>query len=218
MQLLDAWFLLSPEELLRWLALPAAGMLATFLPGRVTARAAALLMAPAVLLLPEMAPSLPVRAAWAATWAALAWWVGREGAGDGLRRERRREGFEAWVLGLPLGSGVLLLLLAALSRQALPPEASRLALIGVALLALGMLHLLTRRHVRRAALAFGCFALGIEALAAAERAIDVLHEGVPEGAALAAALLVSALLVRLAHARETCARAPLVSDAHDLHD
>ena len=217
MHLLDAWTMLPPRDLLRLLALPFAAAMATFLPGRVVARTCAIVLAFATLGFVELGGSWLVRAGWSVLWAALAWWVGRERQ-DAEGQERRRERLEAWVLGLPLGVGVLLLLLAALSRQVLMPSASRLALIGVSLVALGMLHLLTRRHVRRAVLAFAFLALGIESLAAAVRETDVLHEGAPAGAALASAILASALLVRLAHAREVRARAPLVSDAHDLHD
>ncbi len=217
MHLLDAWLTLPPGDLLRLLLMPIAAALATFLPGRRIARWAAVLMAVGSLGSAEIGGSWLVRAGWAGLWAGLAWWVGREGA-DSELHEPKRERFEAWVLGFPLGIGVLLLLLAALSRQVLPDDASRSAQIGVSLLALGMLHLLTRRHIRRAVLAFAFIAFGIEALSAAVRAIDVLQEGSPSGAALAGAFVVFALLIRLTHARESLARAPLVSDAHDLHD
>lgn len=218
MHLLHAWTSLALADLVRLLALPIAVALATFLPGRRVARVTAGVVAACMLLMAELGGAWWVRAGWAATWTVLAVWVGRGAAESATGREPRRAGFEAWVLGLPLGVGVMLLLLAALSRQQLAPEASRLALSGVLLVSFGLLHLLTRRHVRRAAIAFAALALGLELLAAAVRALDVLHEGAPAGAALAAAVLGSALLLRLADAREFRAHAPLVSDAHDLHD
>lgn len=218
MHLLHAWTSLPLLDLVRLLALPVAVALATFLPGRAVARVAAAAVAMCALGFVELGGSWLLRAGWATVWVVIAVWVGRQGPESAIGREPRRAALEAWVLGLPLGLGVMLLLLAALSRQVLPPEASRLALIGVLLVSFGMLHLLTRRHVRRAASAFAALALGLEALAASVRSIDVLHEGAPAGAALAAAVLGSAVLMRLAHAREFSAHAPLVSDAHDLHD
>ncbi len=218
MHLLDAWTSLTLADLLRLLVLPFAAVMATFLPGRRAARVAALMLAAAVLGLRELSPALAPRLGWALVWAALAWWVGRAGPAAEGAGPRRRQQVEAWVLGMPLGIGVLLLLLAALSRQGLAAEAARPAVLGVVLLSLGLLHLLTRPHVRRALLGFGLLAFGIEWLASAVRVTDVLHEGPPAGAALAAAALTLAVMVRLVHAREVLARAPLVSDAHDLHD
>jgi len=218
MQLLHAWTSLPLWEFVRSLALPTAVALATFLPGRRVARVAASVVAASLLLFAELGSAWFVRLGWAAIWTVIAIWVGRGGVESAAGREPRRAGFEAWVLGLPLGIGVMLLLLAALSRPVLPPEVSRIALVGVLLVSFGLLHLLTRRHVRRAAIAFAALALGLELLAVAVRAIDVLHEGAPAGAALAAAVLGSALMLRLVDARESRAHAPLVSDAHDLHD
>lgn len=217
MHLLDAWKSLAVPELLRLLALPAAVLLAALLPGRAIARIAALVAAVWIALLPGDAVPAPVRAGWAALWLLVAWQAGVRGA-DGGARSRRRGALESGAVALPLGVGLLMLMLAALSRQGLDGADARRAALGVLLLGAGLLHLMLRRHARRALVAFASLGLGLELLGASARDADVLHAGAPAGAALAAATLAVALTWRVAGSRERYARSPLVSHAHDLRD
>lgn len=216
MHLLAAWKALGTLDLLRLLGIPAAVLCAALLPGRNAARIAALAVAVASALLAEIAAPWYVRAGWPALWLLVAWHAGA--AGEGPARPPRRGGFEAGVLALPLGVGLVLLLLAAVSRQALAAGAARLASLGALVLGAGLLHLMLRRHARRALVAFAALGLGLELLAAAARSVDALHAGPPPGGALAAALAATALTLRVAGARERHAGSPLVSDAHELHD
>lgn len=121
-------------------------------------------------------------------------------------------------MALPLGGALLLLLLAAVSREPLAPLDSRRASLGVLILGVGLLHLMMRRHVRRAVLAFAALGLGLELLSASARAVDVTHAGAPPGAALGATLVAVAIAWRIAGTRERVAGSPLVSDAHELQD
>jgi len=54
----------------------------------------------------------------------------------------------------------VLLLLVAASRQALEPPGTRLTSLGVLLVGFGLLHLMLRRHLRRALVSFGALGLG----------------------------------------------------------
>src|SRR2546423_15385743 len=76
MHLLEAWASLGPFHLARLLALPAAMLVATLLPGRPLARGAGLVGAAGVLLLGEMAVPWWVRAAWVLLWLPIAWQAG----------------------------------------------------------------------------------------------------------------------------------------------
>ncbi|MFN8587659.1 MAG: hypothetical protein U0704_07625 [Candidatus Eisenbacteria bacterium] len=220
MHLLDAWTALSVADLARLLGIPLAIIVATLLPGRRPSGVAALVIAVAVALCVELADGWRVRAAWTAAWLAVAWFAGARGLDGPRPRTRRRGGFEAGVVALPLGGALALLLLAAVSRQSstLAPLDARRASLGVLVLGAGLLHLMMRRHARRATLAFASLGLGLELLATAARRADVTGAGAPAGAALAATLVAVALVARIAGARERFADSPLVSDAHELHD
>lgn len=218
MHLLDAWTSLSPLDSLRLLGIPMAVLLATLLPGRGIARAAALVGAACVALLHELSAPWTVRVGWTLLWLMVALWAGAETRENARSRSVRRGGFESGVLALPLGLGLLALLLAAVSRQVLSPVDGRRAALGALVLGAGLLHLMMRRHVRRATLAFASMGLGLELLAAAARSADVTHVGMPAGAPLVGTLLVVALTARIAAARERYAGSPLVSEAHELRD
>lgn len=194
-------------------------LLAALLPGRRVSRAAAIAVAVAVGALDELAAPPLVRAGWVALWLWVAWSAGAESHANAKAHPRRRSaGLEAGAVALPLAAGLLLLLLAALSRQVLAPPDARRASLGALLVGAGLLHLMLRRHIRRAQVAFGALGLGLELLAATVRAEDVLHAGAPAGAALAGAAGAAALAHRIAGARERFAGSPLVGDAHELHD
>lgn len=215
MHLLAAWKALGTLDVVRLLGIPAAVLCAALLPGRDATRFAALAVAVAVALLGELAAPWYVRAGWPALWLLVAWQAGA--AGEGVRVVRRG-GFEAGMLALPLGIGLVMLLLAATSRQLLAPAEARLASLGAVVLGAGLLHLMLRRHARRALVAFAALGLGLELLAAAARSVDALHAGPPAGVGLGAAGIAHALTLRVAGSRERFAGSPLVSDAHGLHD
>ena len=218
MHLLEAWTSLGPFHLARLLALPGAILVATLLPGRVPARGAALVGAAAVMLLSEMTVDLWIRAAWVVAWLAIAWQAGQAERPDLLPRPARRRGFEAGAVALPLGVALLALMLAAVWRQAFQPEDARRASLGAMLVGLGLLHLMMRRHVRRAAVAMGALGVGLELLTASARAMDVSHEGAPAGSALLATSLAATIVLRIAEGRERYAGSAFVSDAHELQD
>jgi len=218
MHLLEAWTTLGPFHLARLLALPGAVLVATLLPGRVLAHGAALVCALAVGLLGELAVPWWVQAAWVVLWLVIAWQAGMPERADLLPQPPRRRGLEAGAVALPLGIALLALMLAAVWRQTFQPDDARRASLGALLLGLGLMHLMMRRHVRRAALAIGGLGVGLELLTASGRAADVAHEGAPAGAALIASALAILIVVRIAGGRERYAGSAFVSDAHELQD
>jgi uncharacterized membrane protein YidH (DUF202 family) len=218
MHLLEAWTSLGPFHLARLLALPGAMLVATLLPGRQLARVAALVGAAGVALLSEMAVPWWVRVVWVLLWLGIAWLSGKPDRPEFASTPSRRRGVEAGAVALPLGLALLALMLAAVWRQTFEPDDARRASLGALLVGLGLLHLMMRRHVRRAALAVGALGVGLELLTASARAADVAHEGPPAGAAWLAALLVITLVTRIADGRERYAGSAFVSDAHELQD
>lgn len=218
MHLLAAWTSLGTLDLLRLLGIPAAVLVAALLPGRAIARAAALAVAIAAALLAELDAPWWVHAGWPLVWLLVAW---RAGAADEPRPGARAAGratFESGLLALTLGLAIALLLLAGASRQTLAPGDARVTSLGALLVSFGLLHLMLRRHLRRALAAFAALGLGLELLAAAARSVDAMHAGAPAGGALAATLVAMALAHRVAGSRERYAGSPLVGDAHELHD
>jgi len=218
MHLLEAWTTLGPFHLARLLALPGAILVATLLPGRVPARGAALVCAASVLLLDEMAVPWWARAMWVVLWLAIAWQGGIPERADLLPQLPRRRGLEAGAVALPLGLALLALMLAAVWRQTFQADDARRASLGALLLGLGLMHLMMRRHVRRASLAIGGLGVGLELLTASARAADVSREGAPAGAALLATALAILIVARIAEGRERYAGSAFVSDAHELQD
>ena len=218
MHLLEAWTSLGPFHLARLLALPGAMLVATLLPGRQLARGAALVGAAGVILLVEMAVPWWVRTGWVLLWLAIAWQAGLPERPDQTPPPPRRRAVEAGAVALPLGLALLALMLAAVWRQTFQPDDARRASLGALLVGVGLLHLMMRRHVRRAALALGALAVGLELLTASARAADVAHEGAPAGTALLAAALGLTIVRRIADGRERYAGSAFVSDAHELQD
>jgi len=217
MHLIEAWTSLGPFHLARLLALPAVMLVATLLPGRQVARGAALIAAVGVLLLFEMAVPWWVRGAWSVLWLAIAWQAGLPERPN-LPPPRHRTAVDAGAVALPLGVALLALMLAAVWRQTFEPNDARRASLGALLVGIGLLHLMMRRHVRRAALAIGALGVGLELLTAAARAVDVAHEGAPAGSALLASVLAITIVTRIADGRERYAGSVFVSDAHELLD
>jgi hypothetical protein len=214
---LDAWAALPPVHLLH-LALPCALLvLAVLLPGRMMARLAALGMAAALPYLRELGTPVAVTVGWVLLWLAIAWHAGLPSGGTS-RSGARLGGLESGTVGLLLGPALLVLLMAAVARLDLGPELTRRGSYGAALVCLGLLHLMLRRHAVRAATAFAAIGLGLQVLGSAARGVVMPGEAPPPGAILLATAVAVALAVRSGGARESALGSAWVSDAHDLHD
>jgi hypothetical protein len=213
----DFWFGLPPHELLR-LLLPAVLLtLATVLPGRGVARIASLGIAFTLPLLRELDTPPPLTAAWSLLWCAVSWQVGLTPSGHAPRRSRPGS-VESGTVGLLVGVALLLLMIVSLARQDLDPAVGRRVVMAILLLGLGVLHLVLRRHVRRAAIAFAGLGLGLQVLDGAARGSELEGSAPATPAIWLATAITVALVVKLGRARERFAGGPWVSDAHDLHD
>jgi hypothetical protein len=98
------------------------------------------------------------------------------------------------------------------------PEETRRASCGVSLVVIGLLHLMLRRHIRRAMVGFAALGLGLQILDGAAQGAQLDPGNLTGGALLLASWLAVALAMRVAGARERYAGTGWVSDAHDLHD
>jgi len=214
---LEAWAALPPLDLLR-LAFPAALLLcAVLVPGRAFARLAALGVALALPFLRELGAPAGVTAGWSLLWLALAWRVGLPSSGP-PRAGARLGALESGSIGLLLGPALLALLVAGVARLDLDAELTRRGSFAALLVVLGLLHLMLRRHVVRAAAAFATLGLGLQVLDAAVRRVATAGGLPPPGLPLLASALASLLAVQVGAARESAAGSVWVSDAHDLHD
>ena len=222
MHFLDAWTRLSPDEFARLMLAPACVALAILLPGRRASALACLGLAVAVLIAPDPiglgAPGfLASRIAWALLWLVLAAVLGRA-PGDAVRDPSSRHGgIESGAVGLLLGLALFTLLVAALARADLDERISREASYALLLIALGLLHLMLRRHVLRATLAFGALGLGLDRLVRTAGAQQLPNDARPMAVVLGTALAV-ALVARIARLRLGGGAGAWVSGAHDLHD
>ncbi len=217
MQFLDAWTTLAPLDLLRLLAAPAFLLLAALIPGRAMARIASIGIAATLPYLRELELSIPMFAGWLALWLVIAVLAGRADPAPAPGRVERPGGLEPGSVGLLVGGALLIVLLAAVTRQDLEPEPTRRATLAVMMVALGLVHLMVRRQIHRAAVAFGAFGLGLEMLEALARSREVVPRAPGPEVLLATAVGV-ALTARIARDREALAGNAWVSAAHDLHD
>jgi hypothetical protein len=219
MHILDAWMELSPWDLGRLLGPVALLVASAFLPGQRLGQVTALGVAAAIPLLRELAAPPPLAIAWTLLWMLLALW--RPGATEETARRplaRLRGVAETGTVGLALGVALALLLITAVARQDMSSEDTRRASYGVAFLALGLLHLMLRRHIRRATTGFAAMGLGLQVLDGAAQAVQIQPAPTSAVALLIGTWLAVALALRLAIARERYAGTAWVSDAHDLHD
>jgi len=215
---LDAWRELSAVDLVRLLAPAALLIAATTLPGARIVRIAGIGVA---LLLPGLrelaSPGLQV-AGWCALWLFLAWRATGEREGEMEPLTSSRGLFETSTISLFLGAVLALMLVIAVGRQDLSPEDARRASWGILVLMVGILHLMLRRHARRAAVGFGAMGLGLQVLDGAARGAQIPMGLAPSGSILVGTALAVLIVLRIARARELHAGSPWVHDAHDLHD
>jgi hypothetical protein len=189
-----------------------------FVPGRRIARGIAATFALFMPFMGEAGPRWPIGAGWALLWAGVAWRAGAGGRAVRNRVAARPGGAESGMVGLLLGLVLLALLVGAVARQGLSPEAGRRASYGLLIMCLGLLHLMLRRDALRATVAFAALGLGLQVLAAAARATLLAPEAHDPGHVLVATAVAVALADRLARVRQQDAGSAWVSDAHDLHD
>jgi hypothetical protein len=213
---LDAWTTLDPLALVRLLAPAVAVALSVILPGRRPARVAALGVAVALPFVPGSGP-WPVTAGWCALWLGVAWLAGRAEPRDDPAAPRAGGSIESGVVGLVLGLALAALVVAAVARADLVAAEDRFATVGVLLLGLGLVHLMLRRHARRATFSFATLGLALQGLESAARATQG-PQAPPPGAALGATVIGVALAAAVAQARSLSAGSDRVSLAHDLHD
>lgn len=218
MRFFDSWTEFPLLDLIRLLAPVVFLAAATFLPGLRIARLAALGVALAIPLMRELGASALLTLGWCALWLLVAWGAGVPSAQAKRPLASREGGLEAGTVGLLLGVILVALLIAAVARQDLSPEDARRASCGALILALGLIHLMTRGHARRAGVGFASLGLGLQVLDGAARAAQVPQTLPPEGAVLLATAIAVALALRIAVSRERLAGTAWVSDAHDLHD
>lgn len=218
MRFLDSWTELAPFDLVRLLLPAGCLIIAAFIPGRRLSRVIAVVMAASIPTLRELGVSPWVTAGWIVLWLAIAWQSGSAKEAAPRPLAATRGSFEAGTVGVLLALSVLALLVSAVARQDLAPEDARRASLGVLLVGLGLLHLMLRRHARRATVAFGALGLGLQVLDGAARGSQVGETLPPQGGVLLATALGVALAIRLAGSRERLAGSAWVSDAHDLHD
>lgn len=218
MHFLDAWAELSLLDLARLLAPLALLGAATFLPGRVTARLAALGVAAVLPFWRELATPPALTAGWVALWLVLAVRAGRSQEAARRPLAASRSLLESGSVGLLLGLALALLLVTAVARQDMSPEETRRASAGALLVVIGLLHLMLRRHIRSAMLGFAACGLGIQLLDGAAQGAQLDPSPVIAEAILLASGLAVILASRVAGARARFAGTEWVSDAHDLHD
>lgn len=218
MHFFDAWSELPPFDLVR-LVVPLGFLtLGTLLPGGRAARLAALGVAAGIPLLRELAVPAWMGAGWTALWVFVAWRSGSDPESAPRPLAPTRSVLESGTVGLLLGLLLLALLVAAVARQDMSPEEGRRASYGAALLGVGLLHLMLRRHLRRSALGFAALGLGLQVLNGAARDAQVPGVTSSGGGVLLATFLAIALATRIASGRERLAGTAWVGDAHDLHD
>jgi hypothetical protein len=217
MHFLDAWTKLAPSELARLILAPASLALAIVLPGRRASVIACMGLAAAALIQPGAEGALH-RLAWTLLWLLLASAILRSQPDPPADPALRRGGVESGAVGLLLGFALMLLLIAAVARQNLDESPTRDSSYALFLVTLGLLHLMLRRHVLRAAVAIGAMGLGLDRLMLAAEAQQLPGSATPALAMWTGTALAVALVLRIARLRLEGGGGAWVSGAHDLHD
>jgi len=215
---LDAWRTAPPLELIATLALVVMLAVPLFVRHWQALWLVALVSAYQMHgVTPARAP-LVLWLGWAALWLFVAmfsqreWVRGEKTLGMGGGR------FEAGLIGLSLGLAFLALLVIGVARQDLSAVATRGVTLALVVMAIGLVHLMLHRHIRRAAFGLVTLGFGVQLLELAAGALELpgTYHAAP-GVLVGTALAASAAL-RLGAARETATGSPWVSDAHELHD
>ncbi len=218
MHFLDAWTTLPAGDFARRVAPLVCVLLAVLMPGPRAARAVAFAMAALVPFTRELDVGFGLGVLWFALWLVVGWQAGVRRGEARVPLSVRLGGLESGAVGLLIGGALLALLVAAVARLDIPAEWARRAAVGAALVVLGWIHLMLRRHVLRASLAFAAIGMGMQVLVGAARASLIPLDAPPRGLVLPATAVAVALAVRLAHARQAATGNAWVSDAHDLGD
>lgn len=155
---------------------------------------------------------------WTAMWLAIAWGVGLPRGPATNELPPRPGGFESGVVGMMLTLAIVTLLVVAIGRANLSLELTRRASYAVLILGAGVLHLLLRRDMQRAMVAFGALGLGLQFLDGIARESVLPLGDPPAGLVLGATAMTVALAARVARVRQQEAGSAWVNDAHDLHD
>lgn len=218
MHFLDAWTSLPFLDQARLLGPALVMVLAIVLPGRRIAALLALGFAVTIPASGAFGGGRPLAAGWGVLWLVVAGVLYRAARAGMKRPAERRGGFESTLAGLMLGLPLFALLAIAIARQDLPLAATRAATAGSLFLALGLIHLMVRRHVLRSVLGWGFAGFGLQVLQAATLG-SLPASLAPHPAVVLLATAVTLLLVlRIGLARAQWAGSAWLSDAHDLHD
>lgn len=218
MHFLDAWIELSPLDAIRLLGPLGLLLISTLVPGHRVARLAALALAVAIPFLRELAAPPALALGWVALWLLLAFLPPEPDEAASKPLAQGRGVVESGAVGLLLALALGLLLLTAVARQDMSFEETRRASLGAAFLLVGLLHLMLRRHIRRALVGFTTLGLGLQILDGAAQGAQLDPNAMTGTGVLVAAWLAVILGLRVAAARARYAGTAWVGDAHDLHD
>jgi hypothetical protein len=166
---------------------------------------------------PDLGPGL-LPWGWCVLWIAIAWGVGRARGPSSTELPPRPGGFESGLVGLLLSLAIVTLLVVAIGRQNLSLEVTRRASYALLVIGAGVLHLLLRRDMVRAMVAFGALGLGLQSLDRIARESVLPIDDPPQALVLAATAMAVGLAARIASVRQQDAGSAWVNDAHDLHD
>jgi len=215
---LDAWAELSPLDVVRLLGPLGLLLISTVVPGHKVARVAALTVAIAIPFLRELAAPPLLVLGWMALWSLLVFLPPEPDEAASRPLAQGRGVVESGAVGLLLALALGLLLFTAVARQDMSSEETRRASLGAAFLVVGLLHLMLRRHIRRALVGFTTLGLGLQFLDGAAQGAQLAPSARTGTGVLLGAWLAVILGLRIAAARARHAGTAWVGDAHDLHD
>lgn len=217
MHFLDAWRTAPPLELLATLALLVVLAVPLFVRHWQALWLVALLSANQVrIVIPARTPLL-LSGGWFLLWLFVALFSQREWV-RGERTPGHGGRLESGLIGLSLGLAFLALLVIGVARQDLAGDPTRRVTLALVVMAIGLVHLMLHRHIRRAAFGLVTLGFGVQLLELAAGALQLpgTYHAAP-GVLIGTALAASAAL-RLGEGREAATGSPWVSDAHELHD
>jgi hypothetical protein len=215
---LDTWMSVPPDQLLVWALTLLVTSASLVIPGWRPASLAsfALLYTAPKLIAPHGHLALTI--GWAVLWGIVTLAIQRRW----YRVERTPRAsagrFESAIVGLALGGAFFLALIVGIAREDLPSSPTRGASFALAVMTVGLLHLLLRRHIVRAVVGITTLGFGLQLLELEGAAASVSGAPNRDGLVLLGTALAAALAFRLGSARERYTGSPWLSDAHALHD